>query len=388
MQISRLAYVTAAITLAACAEAPTAMHRGGVTLSPAGADAAVENPTNSVGSTVRWNREAVRLFRQRGGDAGRMLAYVSLAQYRATLAADDARHGMTRPSLAGAVAVASSVVLKQFFPLDSAVIDAVLAEQRQQPAVGTERNLDFAAGEAIGLTVGTAVLAQAATDNFGQTNPGTPPVGPGYWTSSGAPLARGLLGVRPFFMTSGSELRSAAPPAYGSPEFEAAIAEVRALAAARTPAQVAVAQRWVPFSSPLFNDAATEFIVKYHRSERDAARILAYANAAAFDAIIGCFDAKYTYWYIRPRQADPTITLAVGQPNHPSYPSGHSCQTGGLVGVLVEEFPQEREALEALATEASESRIHGGLHYRFDAAAGLALGRAAARLALERRGLE
>lgn len=87
-------------------------------------------------------------------------------------------------------------------------------------------------------------------------------------------------------------------------------------------------------------------------------------------------------------QADPRITLAVAQPNHPSYPSGHSCQTGALEGVLVAAFPQERAAIRALAKEASESRIHGGLHYRFDAVAGLALGRAAARLALERRGLE
>lgn len=388
MRKSLIAYATAAVALTACTDAPTAAHRGDIALVPASADAAADNPTNTVGSTVRWNREAVRLFRLRGGDAGRILAYVSLAQYRATLAADDARHGAERPSLAGAVGAASAVTLKRFFPLDSAVIDAMLAAQREETAVGTERNRDFAAGEAIGAAVGAAVLAQAATDNVGQTDPGTPPVGAGYWTTGGAPIVRGLLGARPFFLRSGSEIRPAAPPAFGSPAFLEALAEVRALAAARTPAQVAIAQRWVPFSSPLFNEAATEYIVKYHRSERDAARVLAYANAAAFDALVGCFDAKYAYWYIRPRQADPAITLAVGQPNHPSYPSGHSCQTGGLVGVLVEEFPQEREALEALATEASESRIHGGLHYRFDAVAGLALGRAAARLALERRGLE
>lgn len=388
MRISRIAYLTAAFTVAACADAPTDLSRGDASLTPSDASAAMVNPANAVGATVRWNREAVRLFNARGGDAGRILAYVSLAGYRATLAADDARHGRTRPSVAGAVGAASAVVLKRFFPLDSAAIDAMLAEQRQEAAVGAERNLDFGTGENVGRAVGAEVLTMIATDNVGQTNPGTPPVGPGYWTSSGAPIARGLLGARPFFLHSGSELRPAAPPAFGSPEFVAAIAEVRAFSDTRTPEQVAIAQRWVPFSSPLFNTAATDFIVKYHRSEREAARILAYANAAAFDAIIGCFDAKYAYWYIRPVQADPAITLAVVQPNHPSYPSGHSCQTGALAGVLVEEFPMEREAIEALATEASESRIHGGLHYRFDAVAGLALGRAAAKLALQRRGLE
>ena len=55
---------------------------------------------------------------------------------------------------------------------------------------------------------------------------------------------------------------------------------------------------------------ATDLIEKYHRSELEAARILAYMNAAAFDAIIACFDVKFTYWFIRPTKADPTITLA------------------------------------------------------------------------------
>ena len=44
--------------------------------------------------------------------------------------------------------------------------------------------------------------------------------------------------------------------------------------------------------------------------------------------------------------------------------------------------------LEALGTEASTSRLLGGLHYRFDADAGAALGRKAALLAVLRRGIE
>ena len=82
------------------------------------------------------------------------------------------------------------------------------------------------------------------------------------------------------------------------------------------------------------------------------------------------------------------ITLAVGLPNHPSYPSAHSCQSGALQAVLADAFPSERGSLDALATEASLSRVIGGLHYRFEREAGLALGRAAARLALQRRGIE
>jgi membrane-associated phospholipid phosphatase len=324
----------------------------------------------------------------RGGDVGRVNAYLSIAQYRAVLAAQDERHGQSRPSPAGAAAGASVVVLKQFYPLDAGAIDAALEAQRAESPLGTEINADFAAGEAIGRAVAAAVLAWAASDNFGLTPPGIPPVGPGFWVSSGAPIVRGGLGARPFFLTSGSELRLPPPPAFGSAEFLADLAEVRAISDSRTAEQVAIARKWAPFAGPVWNGIATDLLDKYHRSELESARILAYANAAEFDAIIACWDTKFTYWFIRPPQADPGITLPIGMPNHPSFPSGHSCGTGAWQGVLTDAFPSERATIEALAEEGSMSRVYAGIHYRFDIEAGQALGRAAARLALERRGLE
>lgn len=316
------------------------------------------------------------------------MLYMSLAQYRAVLAANDARHGDERPSLAGAASGAAAVVLKQFYPLDAASIDGELAAQRDAAPFGTERNKDFADGEGIGRSVAASVLAFAATDNSGLTSPGVPPVGPGYWFSSGAPIVRGGFGARPFFLTSGSEIRLGPPPAFGSPAYLAALAEVRAFAQARTPEQVAIVTKWVPFSGPLWVVIAADLIDQYRRSELEAARIMAYANAASWDAIIACFDTKFTYWFIRPTQADPSITLATGLPNHPSYPSAHSCSTGAYETILADAFPSERAALEAVAQEASLSRVLGGLHYRFDGDGGLLLGRRAAGLALLRRGLE
>ena len=115
---------------------------------------------------------------------------------------------------------------------------------------------------------------------------------------------------------------------------------------------------------------------------------LTATNAAAFDAIIACFDTKFTYWFIRPPQADPAITTPIGLPNHPAYPSAHSCETGARVTVLADAFPSERPLLAAYAQEASISRLYAGIHYRFDLEAGEAIGRAAGRLALERGGLE
>ena len=387
---SRLTAVAAILLVAtACTDSPTSTR---LLRSPIASSrsAAESQGVPRAQSTVQWNKKVNALFRARAGDIARATTYMSIAQYRAARAADDARHGKTRPSIAGAVAGASVVVLKQFYPLDAAAIEAELDAQRAAPPLADEQNKDFSAGEAIGRQIGAAVLVFAATDNAGLTSPGTPPIGSGYWTSSGAPTVRGGLGQRPFFLTSGSELRLQipAPPAFGSQAFLDGLAEVRAIALTRTPAQTAITLKWVPFSGPLFNAIATDLIEKYHRSELEAARILAYTNAAAIDAIIACFDVKFTYWFIRPTQADPTITLATGLPNHPSYPSAHSCQTGAFQVMLEDAFPSERAMLDAVAQEASISRVYGGIHYRFDGVAGLALGRLAARLALSRGGLE
>ena len=97
-----------------------------------------------------------------------------------------------------------------------------------------------------------------------------------------------------------------------------------------------------------------------------------------------CWDAKETYWFIRPWQADPGITVvaAVGKPNHPSYPSGHSCISSSAGAVLTTFFPEQRRELSAMVTEAGLSRMYGGIHYRFDIEAGQQLGRSVARFTM------
>ena len=385
---TRIQLLSAALVVASgCHDGPTGTSRRPPADAALDATARTANDVSST-STVRWNRRAIALFRVRGGDVGRVNAYLSIAQYRAVLAAQSKRHGTSRPSPAGAAAGASVVVLKQFYPLDVAALDAQLEAQRAESPSGSESNTDFATGETIGRGIAAAVLAWATSDNFGQTPPGTPLVGTGFWVSSSAPIVRGGFGARPFFLTSESELRLPPPPAVGSAEFLAALAEVRAFSDSRTAEQLEIARKWAPFAGPVWNGVATDLLDKHHRSELEASRTLAYANAAEFDAIIACWDSKFTYWFIRPSQADPGITLPIGLPNHPSYPSGHSCADGAWRGVLTDAFPSERALIDKLEAEGGMSRIYAGIHYRFDIDAGHAIGRATARLALDRRGLE
>ena len=127
---------------------------------------------------------------------------------------------------------------------------------------------------------------------------------------------------------------------------------------------------------------ARELIVSHRRSDAEAARIMFLMGAASFDALIGCFEAKYHYWYIRPPQADAGIVTAFPTPPHPSYPSAHSCGSGAVSAVLAATFASEARRLAAVAEESSLSRLYGGIHYRFDIEAGRDVGRAAAALAL------
>jgi membrane-associated phospholipid phosphatase len=346
-----------------------------------------------VTASTRWNERATELLALHPpGNAqawtSRMLTYLSIAQYRAVLAAERGKVGAMHPSVSAAVNGASVAVLSKFFPLDVATIQGWLDDDHSAELWPGEENKDAAAGEAIGSDVGAAVWAQAVTDNYLVLSPGVPPVGDGYWVSApGTAIVRSLYGVRPFFMATSDQLRPAPPPAFGSQAFIDALHEIRAISDTRTPEQTATAlfYAWqtAPFTAGNLNLMADQLIVDYHRTEREAARILAYANAAAFDAQIACFDAKFAYWFIRPSQADHNITFPAGLslPNHPSYPSGHSCITSAISTALIDAFPSERERLESFITIVGLSRMYGGLHYRFDVEAGQAIGRGAAALA-------
>jgi membrane-associated phospholipid phosphatase len=347
-----------------------------------------------VTASVRWNQRAVALVVARqpatNGQAAvsRILTYLSVAQYRAALAADAAKTQAKPPSVAAAVGGASVAVLNSFFPLDIAVNESQLNSDLSVPPWPATKKEDVAAGESMGRKVGADVLTFAASDNYLVKSPGTPPVGAGMWVSAaGAGIVRSLIGTRPFFLTDLAQLRAPPPPAFGSPEFTTALAEVRSISDSRSAQQLATATFWNtssgPFTAGALNLIADDIIREHAASEKEAARILAFANAAAFDAQIACFDSKFAYWYIRPSQADPAITLPIGLPNHPSYPSGHSCITSAIMAVLADAFPNEKARVDGYVTEAGMSRVYGGIHYRFDIEAGQQIGRGAAALALK-----
>ena len=369
------------VLLAACSEDPIAPASN--TVDPPAALHGGAPKFWETGATVAWNELADRLLARRPSNALRVDVYLALAQLRAAEAAQAGNQ--PHPPVSAAIGGASVAVLSVFFPLDVAELEAALDAQEAADPWPGDKHENFAAGEAIGRAIGARVNTFAQSDRVGLTDPGTPPVGPGYWIPNGTPV-RGFLGARPFYLSSGHELPLPPPPAFGSARFNADLAEVRHISDTRTAEQVAIAVFWhvnqSPTSNAAWNAVARELIVKYRKSDAEAARILFLSYSAFWDGILSSFEGKYTYWMIRPSQADPAITLPISLPNHPSYPSNHATVDGALAGILEAAFPAEQKRLDEIAEEAAVSRLYGGIHYRFDKDAGMALGRAAAAKAL------
>jgi len=317
----------------------------------------------------------------------RAYSLLGVAQYLAVQRTEGSRRDehSRDASDAGAVAGASAVVLSYLFPSQAqALEDTVKAQRGGGPG--------FARGEVIGRAVGAEIVARAQADGFSTPFTRTIPVGAGFWVSNTTPatVAGGPLpGVRPWFLTSARQFRPGPPPAFGSRGFLAGLAEIRHLSDTRTAEQIAIATVWAqgagtPTTAGFWLQIATDGIQSHRLSERQATHLYALLGASMFDAQIGCWDAKETYWFIRPWQADPGITVvaAVGKPNHPSYPSGHSCISSSAGAVLTTFFPEQRRELSAMVTEAGLSRMYGGIHYRFDIEAGQQLGRSVARFTM------
>jgi membrane-associated phospholipid phosphatase len=336
------------------------------------------------------------------------MTYLSIAQYRAALAATAPSNRSKGPSVTAAIARASVDMLTHFYTQTPgysapstipASLEQMLIADRSLAEWPGETNTDVALGDALGAQVAQAVWSQAQADGYTAAATLTAfaalqasrPVGPQYWVPSGAAV-RSLWGVTPFFLESEDLLLAPLPPNLAG--LQSAANAVLTITTVGSPAQLAlqvgIANYWNkvppngPFTAGEWNRTADSLIVAHHRTELESARILAYANAAAFDSQIDCFVTKYTYWVARPAQVNNTIVPVFATPNHPSYPSGHSCISSAFGAMLSNAFPDNstRRWLASRVEEAGMSRIYAGIHYAFDIAEGQAVGGRAAAKAL------
>jgi membrane-associated phospholipid phosphatase len=329
--------------------------------------------------------------------SARSFALLSVAQYAAVMARgsgdDDIQFssgtsGRGRSAAdRGAVAAASAAVLTYAYPLEATALQTMLTNQRALE--GGQPNGAFERGEALGLVAAKQILDRAATDGFGAPWTGTVPVTDRLWVGP-LPWSFPSLGsMKPFLLESGSQFRPGPPPAATSATylndlaFVAAVTKVPSGDPVRA-AQIVIARKWAAVANLRYwGDRTSGLVEAAGFQEREAAHTFALVSAAGMDALIGCWDAKFTYFLWRPIQADPTIVrVIVPQPNHPSYPSGHSCNSAASAEVLATIFPAEADALHAEVIEAGNSRVWGGIHFPFDCATGQELGREVAQWTL------
>ena len=367
-----------------------------------------------VGGVRRWNEIARGLAtseHMNSPNAARMFALLAVAQYDALVTAWYYKYRFKRlapaaagvrgsapvqsperfsyPSGAAAVAAASASVLSYVMEPQSKFLwrNAEIHRDSRVWAAAVYPS-DATAGWEIGIAVGRKVREWGDAD--GARTAALRPIpkqDEKWWTAR--QTMPGWGNVRPWLMKSVTDFRAPEPPAAGSPQFEAALREVRLVADSRSAEQLLLARYWdfgvETISVPgMWDEVGIDLMTRAGFSAPRMARALALANMAMMDASIACWETKFHYLVRRPTMMDPEIVTAMDVPEHPSYPSGHAAFSGAASAVLGYVLPEKARWLDELAEQAAMSRLYGGLHYRFDNNAGLKMGRAVAQLAIAR----
>jgi hypothetical protein len=361
--------------------------------------------------------------------AARAYAYLSAAQYDALVACYYYKNQFNRvapyvvdsslqtllpksslasyPSEDAVVLGASVEILKLLFPGDQDFINQKAEEHRRARLIaGANVRSDLEAGEALGKLVAGKFIARARTDRAGAAV-GTASVWEGMeqdcitrgevpWYSQEQPARPPMLPlygkVRAFLYDSATlvnSIRPEAPPSTSSAQFRQELEEIYQFSKNLTREQMRIAHFWADgintYTPPgHWNHIAANDFVNMGFSEARWARNLALLNMSLMDAAIACWDAKYTYYNPRPCQMDTRIKTVTGLPNFPSYISGHSTFSGAAATVLSYINPARAADYDAMAREASMSRMYGAIHYRSDCEVGLTTGNKVGRLAIDR----
>jgi membrane-associated phospholipid phosphatase len=309
-----------------------------------------------------------------------------------------------------AASAAAHAMLVYLFPdlktqLDTALVQslgAFPANQRRARAV------------AFGKAVAAAVIAirdrdgwnAAAAAKIGSDTGQWRPTPPRFYP----PLDPQWASLTPFALRLPDQFRPPGPRASGSAAFNAAREQTATIGGAhsqvRTADQTLAAHYWsdaIGTYAPAghWNAIAAEVVRAARQDPMREAMLFAELNVAIADAAIAMADAKYTFWVWRPitaiRAGDadfparPDWTPLLETPPHPSYVSGHSAFSAAAAAVLTAEFgatpfragsasisgvSRSFTNFEQAAVEAANSRLWGGIHYKFDNDDGAAIGRA------------
>lgn len=388
-------------------------------------------PPASTAAVITWNtiarRAAIQNGKQTTAHAMASIAFVQAAVYDAAVAIQ----GGYRPyqvrlarlpdaSIDAAVATAAHHVLVNYFPAQQAELDADYAAALAAVPEGAAKT----AGVSVGQATAAGLIARRQGDGL-EANTGfsMPAPGPGVWQlpDGQAPMTPWAAKLRPFMLQSPEQFRPGPPAALNSRAWAADFNEVKAVGSLdsprRTAEQTDIARFWTTNPVVQYNVAFEQIALTRGLDALQAARLFAMGNLVGADALLACFDAKYTYLSWRPQFAipagesdgnpatvgDPNWKPLLGAPPHPEYPSGHGCLSGAEAEVFETFFGTSRIELDLtsatpnlqqptrhyrrvsdLAEEVSNARVWGGIHFRDATVKGLVVGRKVANWTLKR----
>jgi hypothetical protein len=313
-----------------------------------------------------------------------------------------------------AAATAAYKVLLKHHPVNKAALDESYTLSMAQIADGPARE----AGVAIGEKAAEAAMDASGIDPAIAQIPYRPIAPPAVWVATALPsLDPYWAAMKPWAISSAEALRPAPPPALNSERYARDYEEVRRLGGKdskeRTPMQTLIARYRQAFDIAPSVRRATDMP---GRTQVENARLLTLYQMANDDAAHAMVVAKQHYNYWRPITAirngaedgnpatvpDPSWVPLISTPNFQEYPCGHCTLAGSIAevmehasgwkpgqGVRVGSLLNPTSVVQVLpdwktwAQQVSDSRMYGGVHYRFSNEAGEEIGRKAARAVLE-----
>jgi hypothetical protein len=316
-------------------------------------------------------------------------------------------------SAEAAAASAAHRVLRTYFPGSAATLDEALAQSLATIPDGQGKNDGIAVGE----SAAAAAIAARAAD--GATPPQFfAPVSskPGEWqTTPGCPPAGGILlhwgRLTTFGIEHGAQFRSRRPPALDSATYRRDYDEVKSVgdfnSTKRPPDRADVARFYAAVGAvPVWNPAARQVAMARGASLIQNARAFALLNMAISDGLVSSMETKYHYRFWRPETAiragdadgnrktdgDAAFTPFITTPCFPSYPSAHASASYAARTVLAHIYGDHGHSimlwspavagvvlhyasLKQISADIDDARVYGGIHFRFDQAAGARQGR-------------
>jgi hypothetical protein len=345
----------------------------------------------------------------------RLYAILNVAMFDAanSVEQDYTRYHVSVPAPSGAsvhaaVAQAAHDVLAGLIPGNQATYQAALAARLVSIPAGRR-----AQGVAVGKAVATQVLQWRANDGASAAPiPYVLPALPGLWqpATPGAPAGLTQLpGMMPFAVRSTTQFLPPRFPELTSARYATDFDEVKSIGSAtsavRTADQTQLALLFAGVTTRTgvqvaWNNIARDAAMHHGLTLIDTARAYALMTTSMMDGLLTSQTSKFVYGLWRPltairradedlnpaTSADPGWNALLGTPPYPSYAGNMACLGASAARALALAFgtndvpftvvwrgsgsnpdvPKSYTGFWQFAEDEADSRIYGGIHFRFD----------------------